>query len=233
LFYPADVAVDNSGNVYIADYLNSRIRVVNTSGTINTYAGNGTTGYSGDGGAATTAELYNPQAVKVDAAGNLFIADVGNQRIRKVSASGIITTIAGDGVAGYSGDGGPATAAELDFPSDVTMDKHGNVFIADDENNRVREVTATLSVKPIAAEQEINIYPNPAHGYVTIAAPGINSAAFITLTDVTGRALLSQNTESNTHGLSASLNTSGLAPGMYFVNVRTDDGNYVRKIVKE
>ena len=92
---------------------NNRIRKVGTNGIITTVAGNGTHGYSGDGGAATNAELYDPSGVAVDATGNLFIADYGNNRIRKVGTNGIITTVAGNGTDGYSGDGGAATNAEL------------------------------------------------------------------------------------------------------------------------
>ena len=110
---PADVAVDGSGNLYIADTGNDRIRKVDTSGTITTIAGSGASGFSGDGGPATAARLNSPADVAVDGSGNLYIADTGNDRIRKVDTSGTITTIAGSGASGFSGDGGPATAARL------------------------------------------------------------------------------------------------------------------------
>ena len=141
---PWGVAVDASGNVYIADYSGQRIReVVKATGNIITVAGNGTGGYSGDGGPATSAELSGPDGVAVDAAGNLFIADSNNQRIREVvKATGIIITFAGTGAAGYSGDNGPATAAMLHSPTGVAVDASGNVYIADAQNNRVREVVA-------------------------------------------------------------------------------------------
>ena len=112
------VAVDSNGNIYIADTYNNRIRKVNsTTGIITTIAGNGTGGYSGDGGIATNATLYHPFGVAVDSNGNIYIADHNNNRIRKVnSTTGIITTIAGNGTAGYSGDGGIATNAQLYYP---------------------------------------------------------------------------------------------------------------------
>ena len=113
---PLGVTVDASGNLYIADYVNNVIRKVTPSGIIGTVAGNGTGGYSGDGGAATAAELYGPVGVAVDASGNLYIADYFNNRIRKVTPSGIIGTVAGNGTEGYSGDGGAATAAGLYYP---------------------------------------------------------------------------------------------------------------------
>ena len=138
--WPCAVAVDSSDNLYIADSLHNRIRKVDTSGIITTLAGNGTYGYSGDNGPATSAELYYPYGVEVDSSGNLYIADGNNQRIRKVDTSGIITTVAGNGYIGYSGDNGPATSAELNLPSDVAIDSLGSLYIADAFNFRIRKV---------------------------------------------------------------------------------------------
>jgi sugar lactone lactonase YvrE len=138
------VALDAAGNLYIADAHNSRVRKVSTSGTITTVAGNGTFGFSGDGGPATDAGLNSPVGVTVDAAGNLYIADSGNHRVRKVSTSGTITTVAGDGTFGFSGDGGPATNASLNIPYGVAVDAAGNLYIADPGNSRVREVAASV-----------------------------------------------------------------------------------------
>jgi sugar lactone lactonase YvrE len=137
---PVGLSLDASGNLYIACQSDSRIRKVNPAGTITTVAGNGTTGYSGDGGAATSAELDAPQSVYVDASGNIYIADWGNDRIRKVTPSGIITTVAGIGTAGYSGDGGAATNAQLNAPQGVYKDATGNIYIADGANSRIRRV---------------------------------------------------------------------------------------------
>jgi hypothetical protein len=141
---PQGVALDAAGNLYIADAHNSRVRKVSTSGTITTVAGNGTFGFSGDGGPATDAGLNSPVGVTVDAAGNLYIADSGNHRVRKVSTSGTITTVAGDGTFGFSGDGGPATNASLNIPYGVAVDAAGNLYIADPGNSRVREVAASV-----------------------------------------------------------------------------------------
>ena len=142
LFSPLGVTVDASGNIYIADSGNNRIRKVTAStGIITTVAGNGTGGYSGDSGVATSAELNSPSGVAVDASGNIYIVDSGNNRIRKVTAStGVITTMAGNGTAGSSGDGGAATSAELSYPTAVVVDSPGNVYIADYNNNKVRTV---------------------------------------------------------------------------------------------
>ena len=155
LYYPEGVAVDSAGNLYIADAYNNRIRKV-SNGVITTVAGNGAFGISGDDGPATSGQLYEPSGVAVDSAGNLYIADTQDNRIRKVS-NGVITTIAGDGVPGFSGDNGPATGANLAFPSGVAVDSAGNVYIADTDNNRIRILTPTgpacpYSVSPIALQ---------------------------------------------------------------------------------
>jgi len=149
LGYPIGVAVDASGNLFIADLNNHRIRKVSTNGIITTVAGNGTSGYSGDGGSADSAELFHPSGVAVDASGNLFIADQGNHRIRKVSTNGIITTVAGNGTAGYSGDGDSATSAELYEPASVAVDASGNVFISDLENV-IRKVSTNGIITTVA-----------------------------------------------------------------------------------
>jgi len=147
---PAGICVDASGNIYIADVSNNRIRKINTSGVISTIAGTGTPGFSGDGATATAAELYSPEDVKVDAAGNVYIADVNNQRIRKINTSGNISTIAGNGTAGFSGDGFAATAANLNTPEGVAVDTSGNIYIADYANNRVRMVNKSGIISTIA-----------------------------------------------------------------------------------
>ncbi len=136
----AGLCFDAAGNLYIGDQGNHRIRKVNTSGIISTCAGSGNGGFSGDGGPATAANLESPDGVCADAAGNLYVADRYNYRIRKIDASGIISTYAGSGSPGYSGDGGPAIAASFAEPSNVCMDGFGNLYISDFHNGRVRKV---------------------------------------------------------------------------------------------
>lgn len=149
LDYPYDVAADADGNLYIADYFNARIRKVDTSGVISTVAGNGKGGVAGDGGPATDANIVAPN-ICVDAAGNLYFADALDDRVRKITTDGIITTVAGNGVRGYSGDGGAAVDAELAFPSGVAADSKGNVYIADAFNHRLRKVDTTGVITTLA-----------------------------------------------------------------------------------
>jgi NHL repeat len=145
---PTAVAIDTAGNIYVVDFTFNSIREVNAStGVINTIAGTGQSGDSGDGGPATSATLSSPEGVALDGAGNIYIAEEGGARIRKVTAStGIIDTVAGNGACGYSGDGGPATAAQLCGPNGVAVDGAGNIFIADLSNYRIRKVTASTGI---------------------------------------------------------------------------------------
>jgi len=142
---PVGLAVDSMGNLYIADTGNNRIRRV-SAGIITTVAGEGMIGFSGDGGPATRAGLNGPQSVALDSGGNLYIVDTYNQRIRKVTAAGIITTVAGDGTEGFLGDGGPASKASLDDSLGIALDAAGSLYIADTDSYRVRKVTGGTGI---------------------------------------------------------------------------------------
>jgi sugar lactone lactonase YvrE len=141
LAHPLGVAVDGTGNVWIADTRNDRIRRVSTGGIISTVAGTGVRGFSGDGALALAAQLSLPASIKLDASGNAYVTDSGNYRVRKFADGGSINTVAGNGVYGFSGDGGPPTSAALAFPYDAAVDASGNLYIADTDNNRIRKVT--------------------------------------------------------------------------------------------
>jgi uncharacterized protein (TIGR03437 family) len=145
-----DVYADHSGNLFIADQYNHRIRKITPNGTISTVAGTGAQGFSGDGGKAVDAQINTPTGITGDSAGNLYIGDVGNQRIRKVSASGIITTIAGNGSKGYGGDGGQAVDAMLYNASRMSLDPSGNLYIADQSNHRIRKVSPAGKISTFA-----------------------------------------------------------------------------------
>ena len=170
---PYGLAVDAAGNLYIADLGNNRVRKVSPDGIIVTIAGTGVEGYSGDGGQANAAQLYTPRDVAVDAAANLYIAEFEGHRVRKVTPAGVIATVAGTGVAGLGGDGGPATVAELSFPAGLAVDRTGALYIADSGNNRVRKIlsggvistllggsasTALATPTAVAVDRSLTVY---------------------------------------------------------------------------
>ena len=146
---PSGIVVDNKGNLYIADRSNNRVRVVNSSGTIKTFAGNGNNGYHGDNMPALKATLDKPFGLALDKNQNLYIADRGNNRIRKVDASGMISSVAGDGGFYFIGDNGPAYRASIAGPTGVAVDSEGNIFIADRQNNRIRMVDKLGMIRTI------------------------------------------------------------------------------------
>ena len=161
---------DKAGNLYIPDCVGSNLRKVDTSGIITTVAGNFTGGFSGDGGPATSAQLYCPSGVDIDAAGNLYIADDLNHRIRKVDTSGIISTIAGDGTRRLQRrQHPPAATAELNYPNDVVLDAAGNLYIADSDNNRIRKIDTAGLITTVAG------------GLQNAGSAGVNTPLSLTL----------------------------------------------------
>ncbi len=228
LFNPTGVALDAAGNLYIADYSNNVVRMVNTSGTISTVAGNNIYGFSGDGGAATAAQLYNPSSVAADVFGNLFIADESNNRVRIVSPAGIIRTFAGDSVAGYSGDGGSALLGRLNRPTGVTTDNFGKLFIADFHNHVVRMVYACEGVPQIGyGSQGIYIKPNPTSGLLMVQSS--TTVNRLRLTNAVGSTVF----EAAPTGNPFQLDLGTLPAGIYFLEVRTADGTQIEKVVRE
>lgn len=147
---PKALWVAQSGELYIADSANERIRRVDRSGTIVTIAGTGVAGFSGDGGPATAGQFDGPRGVAGDTAGNLYVADDNNHRLRRIDPAGIITTMAGNGTAASAGDGGPARSAQLDHPRSVAVDGRGNVFIAESMSHRVRMVAPDGIIATVA-----------------------------------------------------------------------------------
>jgi sugar lactone lactonase YvrE len=201
---PAAVAFDSAGNLYIADRDNHVVREVNTAGIITTIAGTGEQGFSGDGGAATGAQLDSPSGVAIDAAGNVYIADTRNHRVRKVSG-GTIATIAGTGTAGFSGDGGPSVSAALNNPSALALDSNGNLYIADTDNHRIRKIAGT-TITTVAGNGEQFFSGD---GGAAVAA-GLDSPAGVAV-DSTGNIYISDTRNQRVRIVNAAGNISTLA----------------------
>lgn len=219
---PYAVATDRSGNVFITDYRNNVIRKVdNATGKMYTVAGMpGVYGYSGDGGVGKSARLNYPAGIATDTLGNLYIADAGNNVIRKVDhTSLIITTVVGNGTAGFGGDLGYVEGCNLFNPYGIAVDKYGSIYIADANNERVRKTySATMGVtatKPV----EINVYPNPASEVINI--DGLSKGDAITMLDMTGREVSSVVA---TGAAVQQINIRTLTAGLYMIQVAGTDG---------
>ncbi len=233
LNWTADVVIDGSGNLLISDFYNNCIRKVNTSGMISTFAGNTITGYSGDGGAATAAELNWPNGLAMDGTGNLFIADEVNNCVRQINTVGIISTVAGNFSygAGFSGDGGPATSAEMNVPAALTVNPAGtDLFIADFNNNRIRRViisTEGINTPP-SDISDLIVYPNPAKDVINLQMQGNKGIENVILYSITGQKISENKTKGKQN---MQISTSGLSAGVYFLSVLTPDGmSIVKKI---
>jgi sugar lactone lactonase YvrE len=206
--------------------------MINSSGIISTIAGDGMEQFSGDNGPAASAEfnMYYPSGLTFDGAGNLFIADGNNYRIRKINTSGIITTVVGDGiVAGYGGDGGPATAAGLNDPTGIRFDAAGNLFIADYNNNRIRKVTNIGQASGIEQlsnhETRIEIYPNPTTRILNIESTTLDASIDMQVTDMLGQAVMQITFQQG----KSSIDVSSLPSGVYFIK----GSQSVQKFIKQ
>ena len=220
---PYAVAVDNSGNLYIADHNNNVIRKVDNTGTIYTIAGTyGIAGYSGDGGTSLLSTINYPTGVAVDTAGQLYISDSYNNVIRMINTLGDISTVVGNGWAGFGGDLGAPLGANLFHPHGVAVDTFGSIYIVDANNQRVRKVyTTSLGVHDIVNITDNDVYPNPSVNEVTVS--GLLKSEKVGIYDLTGRAVTELWTIA--HDGRQSFNISNLAPGMYILKVFAAEGN--------
>jgi trimeric autotransporter adhesin len=228
---PYSVAADRKGNVYISDMINNRIRKVDAMGIISTYAGTGTHGYAGDGGMAVMAELNRPAGLATDTLGNLYFADADNDVIRKIDTDGVITTVVGNGTPGFGGDLGSVDGCNLHTPFGVAIDKYGEIFIADANNQRIRATYTPVSVADVNAQATIAVYPNPVADMLSVS--GIDKNDVITIADIAGR-VVSTSVQS-TAAADAIVNTAALVPGMYLLRVSNAAGSSkgVVRLIKE
>lgn len=282
---PTDIIIDNIGNILIAEYNSRRVRKIDTNGIIHTIAGNGTVGYSGDGGMATQAQLnptslaldkegnlfvsdpyanvvrkidkfgiistiagngnwlfagdgvqatnaqIQPNSVVIDSFGNLYLSDMFNKMIFQVNSSGVLYKVAGNGIAGYSGDGGPATAASLDYLSQLTLDHCNNLYFPDASKGRIRKISFNpdcipTSVKDVSTTHGVSmkLYPNPTSGEVTVAGKDIGKVAVCT---IVGQVVYQND---YIRADKVTVNISNLPSGIYMVRV---NDVWVSKVVKE
>lgn len=225
--HPYDIAIDKYSNIYIADYNNSRLRMINSAGIINTVVGSGIPGFSGDGGQAILASFNGMTNVITDYFGNLYITDKSNQRIRKIDTIGIVTTIVGNGTASFGGDGGFAVSASLFNPGKMILDKQGNMYIADRDNNRIRKIDNSISTQNLdhSNHQSLYVYPNPTSGHFTIK--GLNSDKnSIDLFDINGKHVYSGNFDRDIN-----LNVSNLQEGFYFIKIKTLETVMIKSLI--
>ena len=230
LAHPQKVILDAFDNLYIADTENNRIRKVNTAGIISTIAGTGTFGYSGDGGQATAAELFNPKCVVIDSWGSLYIADQSNSCIRMLNTAGTISTIAGNGNYGYTGDGGQATAAKLAYPAGVSLDALGNLYIADANNSNIRKVTnvAAAGIEAFAnTNEQVMVYPNPNAGIFQVSFSGNNTNTSIEIYNTVGACVHRQITTLS----NCQIDLSSLNEGIYNISLQSNGGVVNKRLV--
>ncbi len=227
---PASVFRDAAGNLYIGEVGGMRVRKVNTSGIITTVAGNGSTASGGDGAAATSAQLFYPYGVTVDAGGTMYICESGYNRIRKVDALGIISTFAGMGglVGGYGGNGGPALLAQFYHPSAVALDAAGNVFIGDFENSAIRKITlGSIGIDENFSDnsQGLTVSPNPFSSETVITFSEEQKNTTIKITDVLGKEFHSFAFS----GKQLTIEKNELKAGIYFLQANDQQNNTINK----
>ncbi len=240
LYNSVGLCTDAMGNVLVGNGDGWLMKVDVSTGIITAIGGTGLRApYLGDGMLATDAQL-NPYAIAIDLYGNIFIADygAGNDRVLKIDTLGIVHSIAGTGTQGFTGDSGPATAAEIYNPEGVAIDACGNVYIADDANRRIRKVTfdptcspadsATLSVQKTIVNQKLLVYPNPSHDEVNVT--GANKITEISITNFVGQCVRSQKYSS----ASVRVDMRGLPAGVYIMKIIDETGlQTITKVIKE
>lgn len=239
---PIGICLDSNRNVYFGDWDNARVRRIDIStGLITTFVGSGISGFDGDGGSATSAKISQPSGMCFDACGNFFFSDCGlgggNYRIRKVEKStGIITTIAGNGITGYFGDGGAATDAQLSRTNEICLDKNGSLYVADIDNNKIRKISpaiAPCNKAYVIENSNINIvrrliFPNPANDELHIENAAANTT--YALSNVWGAVGETGRLKKGSNVIAV----RQLPPGLYMLLLTDEEGKRtVHKVVKE
>lgn len=216
--FPRGVSKGKNGNIYIGDISNRRIRMIDRLGYISTVVGTGISGHEGDNGPATNAKILGPKDIVFDKYGNMYFADGGTDRVKKVNTAGIITNVAGSDDIGFGGDGGPATAASLVQPGSIALMPNGDLLIADFGSKRVRMVTNVVGVNnmPEPIYDRVVIFPNPTYGHFEVRLSAhIKEEVTIRIFDITGRCMFSKQYPASDHFLVS----APLSPGYYSVQL--------------
>ena len=223
--YPRGIALDDSGNVYVADSRNYKIRKISHNGFVSTLAGTGVSGNKD--GIKDSATFSSPYGVVIDKAGNIFVTDGSNNKIRMISPTGIVSTFAGTGNKGNAD--GLASSSSFSFPFGIALDTAGNIFIADQNNNKIRKITNNVIITALNETEyhpnSIMVYPNPASDQINIALQKPVSGT-ISILDVQGRTLIS----TNIYGITTNLQVSELTTGMYILQISSDTLSLTQKI---
>ena len=218
---PTGVAIDAAGNVYVADLINDKIRKITPSSVVSTLAGS-TTGYTD--GTVASAQFHSPYGVATDAAGNAYVSDGGNNKIRKITPEGVVSTLAGSTVGFADGTG---TAAQFNYPTGVAIDATGNLYVADFNNHKIRKITQQLGVAQNEVASKIKMYPNPVTTVLAVQLKNGCVVDKITITDLSGKIILTQTQNTNT------INVEKLAQGVYILEAYSGAEKYTSKFVKE
>lgn len=230
---PASLTIDIGHGIYISDLGNSQVRKLNrAAGTVSYYAGiSGSFGFSGDGGYANAAQLNVPEGLYMTKTGMLYIADYGNHRIRRVTSGGAISTVVGNGTAGYSGDGGNALDAQLFQPFGIALDSYGNMYIADKHNNVIRKVTASTGIDDASnSAAGFTIWPNPASNRCTILPDGKAEHVQVSIYNLLGQL---QAVNLNVNNGKIEVDLSNIPSGVYTVVAENNGSSSRQKLVVE
>lgn len=219
--HPTGLAADAAGNIYVADSYNAKIRKITPNGEVTTVAGT-TLGYSD--GLVSTAQFYYPQGLTIDAANNIYVSDTSNQKIRKITPTGEVTTVAGS-TAGFANAIG--TAAKFYNPVGISLDNAGNLLVADSGNHKIRKITTPLTVVQNASDSEINVYPNPVSTTLTIKTDHHMAIDKVVIKALSGKIILVQTQHFET------IEVEPLAQGMYLLEVYSRDEKFTTKFIKE
>lgn len=219
---PIGVTADASGNVFVADYFNHKIRKITPTGVVSTFAGSTSGAADGTG---ILAQFNLPYGVAIDNAGNIYVGDVFNSKIRKISPIGVVSTFAGSG--NYGSSDGIGIAAEFFRPNGVATDSAGNVYVADTNNNLIRKITNQLNVNQYNITSKIILYPNPVSSVLTLQIENDSIINKIKISDLSGKIILNQIQNSNY------INVENLAKGLYILEAYSSENKMVSKFIKD